>query len=941
MSIQDLIILIPSHSLEDFPTELPDAEAAGLLNAFSASWHPQLIGATGVIPRWHRADLPPEMVRGKLLVVPETCRVQLPEGWIEQATGEGAVVVFAGEDRSQLLRQLLEAVGGERTDLDQELVADAIALGFCHLLSELLMRAMRQYSILDEGRLQREASAAAAAILANDQEAARTRLCNCFDVLTESRERFYPTECYLIDLCLVVPDFANDQLIRMLRTLKPTNLLLQGVDLEQIASEKPEVIRELKEAWARNTASLVGGEYREIPSACRSLTHLVTDFEFGREVFRRHLGKEPEIWGRRKFGLLPQLPQLLKHFGYRGALHLAMDDGLYPDEEFSKIRWTGAGGAYLDALTRIPMAAESASSYLRFPSRMSESMDHDQVAAIVFARWPEVKAPWFDDLRRMQNYSGALGRWTTLEDYFNYTDSAGRLSTYEAGDYLSPEMLHAVARQESHPIERHVWADRGRRNLETARFCGQISELIRHGEVSEIPFRQQQLRLDVTEEASASLEESQERERVFSESLLDLLMRPASSAVPGRLVVNPLSFDRKILVDEPESSIQSVITVPGCGFAWEEEAKLLEPPRLPDGVHLAEGSVLRNGLFEVELHERTGGIAKLKKPGRAPNRLSLQLAYRFPQERTLPQSDPQAYPVKSWYSRMEVTESKVLSAGPVVGELETVGRLVDQLTEETLSEFRLRYRVVRGSPYLSVSVELDPRRLPEGDPWSNYYALRWAWNDESAVLTRSQLSQPQGIRLPRFEAPDFFEIASDADRTTLLFGGLAFHRKTDDRMLDTILLVEGEAARQFQLGVAVDQNYPLRASADFFAPPSVVRTAGVEPAYGRQGWFFHIDVKSVQILEVGPVRPEPTRQESEDEEFPGTPGSPPPSGGCTLLIAETEGRMAHGGIRLFRNPRKARKIDARGQTVIDLPIEGDAVVVHLSAFETTLVEILF
>lgn len=51
--------------------------------------------------------------------------------------------------------------------------------------------------------------------------------------------------------------------------------------------------------------------------------------------------------------------------------------------------------------------------------------------------------------------------------------------------------------------------------------------------------------------------------------------------------------------------------------------------------------------------------------------------------------------------------------------------------------------------------------------------------------------------------------------------------------------------------------------------------------------------------------------------------------------------MAHGGIRLFRNPRKARKIDARGQTVIDLPIEGDAVVVHLSAFETTLVEILF
>jgi len=942
MACEDFIILIPCHSLEDFPTDLGDSESASLLNAFGAAWHPQLIAAAKVIPRWHRADAPPEMVRGKLIVVPEASRSQIPEEWPERAKADGAAIVFAGEDRPELIQKLLVEVGGEQVDLDSELVADSIALGTCHLLSELLMRAMRQYSILDEGRLQREAVAAAAAILANDAEAARTRLRNCFDVLTESRERFYPTECYLVDLCLVVPEFADEKLVRMLHTLKPTNLMVQACDLEEIAREKPEILREVKEAWERNTASLIGGEFREAPTASRSLTHLLTEFECGREVFHKFLGKHPEIWGRRKFGLLPQLPQLLKHFGYLGALHLAMDDGLYPDEEFSKIRWSGAGGAYIDAMTRIPLAAESASSYLRFPSRMSESMDHDQVAAILFARWPEVKAPWFDDLRRMQNYSASLGKWTTLEDFFSYTDSAGRLSSYDVGDYLSPEMLHAVARQEHLPIERHVLAATAQRNLETARFCAQVESLIRRSEVDNIPFRNTELQLDRLYEEAEPAQLSQEHRESSSQNLASILLKQDDSTPEGLLLINPLSFDRKTLVEFAEfeeknlSNRQGVVQVPGCGFLWVSENDLPRPQsQAPSALSLAEGLTLRNGTFEVELHGRTGGIASLKKPGRAPNRLSLQLAYRFPQERTLPATAPSSSPVKSWYSRMEMIEHRVISSGPLVGEIESHGRLVDQLTDENLAEFRIRYKVTKGLPYLSIDVELETNHQPEGDPWGNYYCLRWAWNDSTAALTRSQLSQPQPFRMQRFEAPDFFEIASDSDRTTLLFGGLSFHRKTDERILDTILIVEGEATRKFRLGVAFDQPYPLRAASDFFAPSTIVPSKCQIPAFGSQGWFFHVDTKAVQILEIGPIRPE-ISDSTESTSTPSTKKS-----GCSLLITETEGRTGRAAIRCFRTPTRARKTDAGGGTIVDLPIEGDAVIVHLSAFETTLVELLF
>lgn len=932
MACEDLVILIPCHSLEDFPTELSEPEAASLLNAFSATWHPQLIAATGVIPRWHRADAPPEMVRGKLILVPEASRGQIPPDWEEQATADGATIVAAGEDRSELLSRLLEAFGGERTDLDAELVADSIALGTTHLLSELLMRAMRQYSILDEGRLQREAVAAAAAILSQDQEAARTRLRNCFDVLTESRERFYPVDCYLIDLCLVVPEFADDNLIRMLRSLKPTNLLVQGIDLEQIAVERPEVIRELKEAWERNTASLIGGEYRETPNSTRSFTHLLTEFERGREVFRKHLGKVPEIWGRRKFGLLPQIPQILKHFGYHGAMHLAMDDGLYPDEEFSKIRWTGTSGAYLDALTRIPLAAESASSFLRFASRMSESMDHDQVAAILFARWPEVKAPWFNDLRRMHNYCSALGRWTTLEDYFNFTDSAGRLSSYDVGDYLSPDLLHSVARRETSPIHRHVLAARAQASLDSARTFSHWTSLIRTGEITETPFQTEELNLDAIHDTPDLLQQLDDLRTQTAGQLLPLLNPQSEAPSQNLLIFNSLSFDRKILVQDNDA--HHVVDVPGSGFASVN--RTTSTPSTAPASPFAEGLTLRNGLFDLEINERTGGIARLKKPGRAPNRLSLQLAYRFPQERRLPPPDPSAAPIKSWYSRMEVSDIRTLSTGPVVGEIETLGRIVDQLTDDTLAHFNIRYQLAKNRPYLQIDIDLDVRQLPEGDPWSNYFAVRWAWNDSTAALTRSQLGQPHSFRLQRFEAPDFFEIASDSDRTTLLFGGLPFHRKTDDRMLDTLLVVEGETQRHFRLAVALDQPYPLRAASDLFTPPTFLPSSGNLTS----GWLFHLDVKNVQILTLAPLHPEPSTSASEFESS-GTPSLATLKRGCSLLIAETEGRLAQASIRCFRTPRSARKADATGSTIIDLPIEGDQVIVHLSAFETVFIELLF
>jgi alpha-mannosidase len=60
MKYEDLLILLPCHSLEDFPTHHSGDEAAGLLAGWSALWHPALIASTQKMPSWFRADSPPD-----------------------------------------------------------------------------------------------------------------------------------------------------------------------------------------------------------------------------------------------------------------------------------------------------------------------------------------------------------------------------------------------------------------------------------------------------------------------------------------------------------------------------------------------------------------------------------------------------------------------------------------------------------------------------------------------------------------------------------------------------------------------------------------------------------------------------------------------------------------------------------------------------------------
>ncbi|MEX2286146.1 MAG: hypothetical protein WD648_03590 [Planctomycetaceae bacterium] len=961
MTYTDITILIPSHSLEDFPTELEEPQAASLLNAFAVAWHPLLLATARVIPGWHRSDSPPEPPGGRLIIVPMASETWLQGGWIERARLDGACVVHGISEREPMIAAALEPLGVE-AQVDSELVADFFALGSCYLQVELLTRRMHYFSNLDEVQLQREVLAAADAAVADDAIAARAHLRNCFEALTGARERFYPVECYLIDLCLLIPRLADEQLKKTVAAGVPFNLLILAADVDTIAQENAEIIATLKDAWHQGRLDILGGELREVASPLVPLESWLFDVKQGQEVFARHFGRTPTTWGRRRFGLSPLVPQVLHKFGYRSALHFLLDDGIYPDAEQSKIRWEGCDGSIVDAITRIPLAADSAVSFLRFPLRMAEAMQEDQVAAIVFARWPEVRGPWFEDFRRTHAYSPVLGRFVTFHDYFEQTEDPGRLSNFSAGEYLSPFLAQAVAREEPNAISRFTNHTARRRDYEAADWFRGVAKVLVGQPIATADAEKDENLLEASSaDGSAEAVHAAESmlDHLVPESATELanVLTRGGASQPGVILLNSLSFARTASVELPdfegpppiggpvkavqfdETRRTAVITVPPCGFVWLPTVSAAGARPSATAAVTATSDVLRNEFLEIYMNEATGGIAQIKGHGRSPNRISQQLAYRFRHKRTVPTSESSVLgDDKSYYSEMRRLSSEVTCNGPTLGEVVTRGDIVDQVEGRRLAGFQQTTRLWAGRRIVEIDIILEVEQMPERDPWTNYYASRFAWNDESASLTRGMQGTAQPFKGERFESSEFLEIATEEQRTTILHLGLPYHRTTGPRMVDSILLVAGETERRFRFAIAIDAEYPTRAALDAMTPVAVVSTERRPPA-GDSGWFFSVDAKNVQITRIMAAPDVPHRDAAQPKQPDSDKLSP--ARGFALRLMETEGRFRQVRLKCFSTPSRARHLDLRGRTLADLSIENDCVVIDMTAYEIADVELRF
>lgn len=949
MKIAELVVLIPCHGLEDFPQDHEGEEADSLLAAWSALWHPALMAAAGSAPHWFRVDTPPGDIAGRVIAVPSVGQERLPAGFSSRCKADGALLIRKFKNRAELVAAALAALD-ESPVVSADLAADFLALGYCRLQIELLARHMRYLSNVDDVYFEQQAVTAARAAVAGDEAGAREGLGNCFACLYEARKYFYPVDVYLLDLTLVADTTLGESLRRELAGGTPANLVLSGAVAEEMDRQHPLTLAALRSALDGGTACLVGGEFteRELPLLPRE--DLLAELTAGLATYQRLLQHQPTIFGRRRFGLGPTLPQVLDRLGFRAAVHCTLDDGVFPLGQQCKTRWEGLDGTLIDAFAQVPQDAARATTYLQFARKLGESMDNDHVATVAFVHWPGLTSYWHDDLRRIARYTPALGKFARLDEYFVETALPPVYSKFKADEYRSPYLTQAVIRRQPDPISRFARLHRDAATREAAASLRLLARLVAGPTVA------------TTAAPSPAACPAQEGPALAADELNCALAqfaaavpRRSGAAEAGLLLVNPLSCGRHAQVEWPRSAglppvsgavraaatsgevAAALVDLPAMGFTRVPLAAGEEKPN-KRAKPIAEELVLRGEHFSVTVSPTTGGIQSIHDYQKRGNRLSQRLSLRTPGEAPRPGElwrDPDETAV---YTNMVADSVSITSTSTVMGEIVSSGGLVDA-EGKRLANFRQSVQLWQGSRVVRLQIDIEPLEQLRADPWNHYICSRFAWSDGTAELFRSVHGVPQVTRGRRIESPEFLVVEADGGAVALLAGGHPYHRRVGDRTVDTLLVVRGESARQFILGIGIDVAHPHVAAWELLSPPLMLAEYKQPATAAETGWLFHLDTRSVIATHWEAIE-EPAVGAAPAPDSPIAPAAGPSAAppGFRVRLLDAAGR---GGQVTLRTPRpvgSVRRTNFLGETLAELSAEGDKIAIDFAPHEWLQIE---
>jgi alpha-mannosidase len=901
--LTDLSLLVPSHSLDDFPLHLQGSDAAGVLEAWSALWHPALLAAAGKIPSFLFSGDSLAKSERPLVIVPSASRSYVTDDELSLAVSQGALIVDSGATRENFLAramQLTELGDGlseSSLSAQTERIADFYALGFTYLQTELLTKRMRYTSHLDEGKFQRAVAAASQAWVANDSDLVKQQLSTAFDCLMQARSQFYPVDAFLIDIVLIAPSTIGTSLRAELANPTPKSVMLSGNTLQEIAEREPETLGLLRTAIENETVGLIVGDLAESEFLLMTHEEIFAELCAAKSIYEKHLGRTPTVFGRRRYGLTPALPQILNQAGFSAAWHVALDDGQFPESDRRKTRWEGLDDSAIDALASPPLDANRPESYISLSEELGNTMDRDFVATLIFARWPGQKLAQHNDLERSTTYSSVLGKFVTIENYFRDTEQPGNHTKFANDQYRPAYLRQAVAKNETAPISRHVRRAQDAATDQTARALATMADLIDPSNAPETPLSAAQ----------------------HAEVVAAALSKPTASSQPSTtssvLVINPLNFAQNIGLEashDPPVPLPVIAEVPAMGFAWinpaEDTAQKSKRPEAP----IAEGNVLRNRFCEVTIHPTNGGIKSIYDLRTHGNRLSQQLAIRLPGAGG---STSNAELDAAQYSQMRVDGITVVHSDAVLGRIASHGALLDG-SGKKLALFTQTFSLWQHSRTVELEIQITNFVADlTSDPWNSYLACRFAWSETAADLRRSLHGCSVATEAKQILATDFISVSNGKLTTTVLPGGLPYHVRSGPRMLDTLLRVRGETESRFRLGIGIDLPHPWRAAQAIHAKPVVVPGRG-EPT-AKQGWLFHIAAPNVAatawspLIESGRVV------------------------GFKVRLLETEGNGGRVAIRSFKPATSAMHTHANDEPRSGLAIDGDAILLDIGAYEWT------
>ena len=440
--------------------------------------------------------------------------------------------------------------------------------------------------------------AAAVAACGGDGESARARLQAAFDLLHTAREYSYPSESYLLDLTLVAGSTIGQSLRAELDCADadvPLNLLLSGNILEQMAVREPATLEALRQALQDGTASIAGGERDELELPLLPIEAVRDQIIAGLSLYEEHLAARPTVFARRRFGMTPMLPQILDNLGFTGVVHATLDDGRFPTAGASRQRWEGLDDTTIEALLRVPIDAAQAEGFVRLPHAISGAADMDNQPTAVFAHWPGRTSCWYEDVQRTRRYSSVLGTFRSLPDFFERTGMSGHQTAFKPDDYRSPYLAQALAAGEPDPISRwqRYYAERAASDAADALAALATIAGGKPALPADDPLQTAAAFAEaVGGQGARSTARAPSRSDGRRKSLDEDRLKPGLRApLAGIMVINPLSFSRRVHIDV--SGLSALPDVAGAvlqaGDSRGRKSAIVEVPPLGFAV-VAAGS---------------------------------------------------------------------------------------------------------------------------------------------------------------------------------------------------------------------------------------------------------------------------------------------------------------------------------------------------------------
>ncbi len=287
-----------------------------------------------------------------------------------------------------------------------------------------------------------------------DKAAAKLKI--AFETLASIRQSIAPVELQLVEIPHIGilldkkgffefewPEYSRNLLDSYLDYSETSGYRI-GIEAggscwEKLLARYPKFARKINSAVESGNIEMTNGTY-SLPYALLSpLALQYLQFAKGLDTFNKCFGTTPETYQCQENSLSPQMPDLLKHFGFKQAMHITQNHGFAPPENEPFICWTSPSGCKIASATMPDRALEKLGPnfYLFLPiyaSKLKNSKIH------LYANFMDLGyIPFRVHMIRAHYYANVWGRYMAPSKIFPDISLELPEKFYNAEDYSLAE----------------------------------------------------------------------------------------------------------------------------------------------------------------------------------------------------------------------------------------------------------------------------------------------------------------------------------------------------------------------------------------------------------------------------------------------------------------------------------------------------------------------